>query len=348
MRSDHTTLLSRVERAITDLKSGRTVAFRGKNAIYRIAAPETIFDAALKNFSKPGDVGVLLTAPRAKILGIKSSGPIFMEWQGKTAADLMALVSGEPKYLYPVAKKNDAAFSAMLELMKIAELLPAALITRAKGKQDYQLNARDIAHYQKYASHAGVEVCRAPLFLKGNIQAEIRGYRFTGAREHYAIIVGNPDLKKAPRVRVHSSCYTGDLLGSLACDCQDQLHGALKAMAQEDGGILLYLMQEGRGIGLVNKLRTYALQHQGKDTVDANHILGFEDDERPFDAAIAMLKKLGVKQVRLLSNNPRKGAALTKGGVKVVAVEPLVVTPVSDKQKRYLSTKKNRLGHIFK
>jgi GTP cyclohydrolase II len=145
-------------------------------------------------------------------------------------------------------------------------------------------------------------------------------------------------------VRLHSECLTGDVLGSLKCDCGSQLDGALEAMAAAGWGILLYLRQEGRGIGLVNKLRAYALQDQGFDTVDANLRLGFGDDERDFTVAAAMLKLLGQEQVRLLTNNPRKAAGLEAAGIQVVERVPLRIAD-NPHNAAYLATKKRRSGH---
>jgi GTP cyclohydrolase II len=150
----------------------------------------------------------------------------------------------------------------------------------------------------------------------------------------------------APLVRVHSECFTGDLLGSLRCDCGPQLHGAIERMAQEGAGVLLYLAQEGRGIGLVNKLRAYTLQDRGLDTVDANHALGWGADERDFMVAATMLDLLGLHSVRLLTNNPDKVAALAACGVNVVRREAHIIAAngVND---GYLGTKARRFGHYL-
>lgn len=162
-----------------------------------------------------------------------------------------------------------------------------------------------------------------------------------------AIVIGNPDKNKSVIIRVHSSCYTGDLLNSLKCDCRDQLHEAIKYMESNGGGVILYLMQEGRGIGLVNKLRAYKLQSEGMDTVDANEFLGFDDDERPFEVAVKMLKILGIKKVRLLSNNPRKAKELQK--LKIIVTELIpIITEHHEHVIRYLKTKSERLGHQIK
>ena len=167
-----------------------------------------------------------------------------------------------------------------------------------------------------------------------------------GGVEHYAVEVGQPDRAGAPLVRLHSACFTGDVLGSLKCDCGPQLDAALAAMGAEGAGVLLYLNQEGRGIGLANKMRAYALQDQGFDTVEANHRLGFEDDERDFRIGAALLRELGFARVRLMTNNPAKVAMLEASGVAVAERVPLVVglNPLNE---RYLDVKARKSGHII-
>jgi GTP cyclohydrolase II len=156
-------------------------------------------------------------------------------------------------------------------------------------------------------------------------------------------MVGEPS-QDPPLVRIHSECLTGDVLGSLKCDCGPQLEQALEAIGQSGWGILLYLRQEGRGIGLVNKLRAYALQDQGFDTVDANLRLGFADDERDFALAAAMLTKLSRPEVRLLTNNPKKVAGLEAAGIRVAEQVPLKTEP-GEHNRLYLETKRDRSGH---
>ena len=209
------------------------------------------------------------------------------------------------------------------------------------------MSAKAIAEYEDAVAYSLEEVCRAPLNLKHVGKAEIIGFRpASGGKEHYAIVVGKGLKTKAPLIRIHSSCYTGDLLDSLACDCGDQLHTALHKMQEEGGGIVLYLLQEGRGIGLVNKLRTYALQAKGMDTVEANQKLGFDDDERLFLPAAEILKRLKVKRVRLLTNNPRKVSELERLGIKVEARVPHVMHAGTHRE-GYMTTKSRKMGHIL-
>jgi GTP cyclohydrolase II len=165
-------------------------------------------------------------------------------------------------------------------------------------------------------------------------------------KDHVAIVKGDPFDKEDVLVRLHSECLTGDALGSLRCDCRDQLHASLRAIADEDSGMVLYLRQEGRGIGLLNKLRAYALQDEGLDTVEANLALGFRDDEREYSIAAHMLSLLHVRSIRLMTNNPRKVEGLTSLGVQVSGRIPLVI-PANEHNRSYLETKAIRSGHLI-
>ncbi|UWQ18135.1 GTP cyclohydrolase II [Jannaschia sp. M317] len=166
-----------------------------------------------------------------------------------------------------------------------------------------------------------------------------------GGEEHYAFEIGAPDRATPVLVRLHSACFTGDVLGSLKCDCGPQLHGALAAMGSEGAGILLYLNQEGRGIGLANKMRAYDLQDQGFDTVQANHRLGFEDDERDFRLGASLLRRLGIARIRLMTNNPRKIAMMEGQGLTVVDRVPLHVGR-GPENAAYLDVKRQKSGHL--
>jgi GTP cyclohydrolase II len=231
--------------------------------------------------------------------------------------------------------------AAALRLARLAGLLPA-LFTRRHGPAEVRATTDDVAAF----GHGGDVriVSRARLPTRFAHGAEIVAFRADGdTAEHVALLIGSPD-GRPPLVRLHSECLTGDVLGSLKCDCGPQLGGAIAAMGEAGWGILLYLRQEGRGIGLVNKLRAYALQDQGFDTVDANLRLGFQDDERDFGAAARMLEALGQREVRLLTNNPAKVAALEAEGVKVAERVPLKIT-AGEHNRAYLDTKRDRSGH---
>ena len=175
----------------------------------------------------------------------------------------------------------------------------------------------------------------------------IYGFKGRGPQEEaIALVRGRVDGKTAPLVRVHSQCLTGDVLGSLRCDCRAQLELSLKKIGQADSGILLYLPQEGRGIGLMNKLRAYQLQDGGMDTVEANETLGFAADARDYDFSAQVLKKLGATRIRLLSNNPEKVRQLEASGIRVAERVPCQPR-ISKISRAYLRTKKSKMGHIL-
>jgi GTP cyclohydrolase II len=252
----------------------------------------------------------------------------------------------------PVAPPPQA--EAALTLAKLARLLPAMLAApvstdraqQARGRDLMAVASGDVLAYPRAAAAELVRVAEADVPLQDAPEARVVAFRAPDAGiEHLAILVGRPEQATAPLVRIHSECFTGDLLGSLRCDCGVQLRGAIRRMAEDGAGVLLYLAQEGRGIGLVNKLRAYALQDRGLDTVDANRALGWEADERLFLSAAAMLGALGLRQVRLLTNNPEKIAALAACGMAVTR-EPHAFAPngVND---RYLATKAARFGHLL-
>ena len=247
------------------------------------------------------------------------------------------------------------AAPAALALVKLARLLPAVLAaplrsdaaSRAAELHLQAVAAADVLAYPRDIAINLTRVAEAQVPLDGAPEARIVAFRAPDAGvEHLAILVGRPEAAEAPLVRLHSECFTGDLLGSLRCDCGAQLRGAIRRMAEEGAGVLLYLAQEGRGIGLVNKLRAYALQDRGLDTLDANRALGWGADERNFRVAATMLEALGVRRLRLLTNNPDKVSALAACGVEVRCREPHAFAPngVND---HYLATKAARFGHLL-
>jgi len=167
------------------------------------------------------------------------------------------------------------------------------------------------------------------------------------SNEHLALIKGEWQRDEPVLVRVHSSCFTGDILGSLRCDCGEQLHKAMEAVEKEGKGVVLYMNQEGRGIGLLNKLRAYKLQEQGMDTVEANLHLGFPMDKRDYGIGAQILRYLGISKLRLLSNNPQKRAGLLGYGIEIVETVPIIGT-VNPYNEKYLQTKRDKLGHSLK
>jgi GTP cyclohydrolase II len=242
----------------------------------------------------------------------------------------------------------DAARTAM-ELARLAGILPAFLVDATPVDEAQRVLASDLAAWKDTARLAIASRARLP--VEACEEAEIVAFRSRDdMREHVALVIGTQDGDRAPLVRLHSECLTGDILGSLKCDCGPQLHAALRAMAHEaqagGWGVLLYLRQEGRGIGLINKLRAYRLQDQGFDTVDANNRLGLPTEARDFPVAARMLQLLGVRAIRLMTNNPAKVAALEEVGVSVAERVPHQLPP-NRHNARYLDTKRDRTGHLL-
>jgi GTP cyclohydrolase II len=239
-----------------------------------------------------------------------------------------------------------------LELARLALVLPAVIVVPiAAGVEIDPSILRVPGPAIRAYRQAGVRnlkiVSRAPVPLEGAPTSEFVVFRGgEGLRDQVAIVVGNPDLTKPVAVRLHSACLTGDLFGSLKCDCGDQLRETVRWMAQNEGGILLYLDQEGRGNGLSNKIRAYKLQSQGYDTYDADEVLGFDLDQRRFDFAAEMLKQLEVNAVQIMTNNPEKIAALRKAGLDV-ASDQRVFGRSTAENVRYLASKRDRAGHYF-
>ena len=240
--------------------------------------------------------------------------------------------------------------AAALELARIAGILPAFMVNAVAAGEALPLQLSDLAAYQ--ASGALKIITRARLPVSACEDAEIVAFRSAAdLREHIALIIGKQSGDRLPLVRLHSECLTGDILGSLKCDCGPQLDAALRAMADEarergGWGVLLYMRQEGRGIGLINKLRAYRLQDQGFDTVEANQRLGLPDEARDFPVAARMLELLGARAIRLLTNNPAKVQSLKEAGVTVAERVPHQL-PQNPHNARYLATKRDKSGHLL-
>ena len=259
----------------------------------------------------------------------------------------------------PVASHAPRIAETAIELAKIARLLPAVVLgplARDPGnnrrawarEQDLVfVDAADVRAYEERAARNLQQVAQASVPLEGAENARILAWRPSdGGKEHLAIVVGEIDPTEPVLIRLHSECFTGDLLGSLRCDCGVQLRGAIAEIARQGSGVLLYLAQEGRGIGLVNKLRAYELQDEGFDTIDANEQLGFDADERIYAPAATMLARMGIKRVRLLTNNPQKIAQLERYGIEVAA-RVAHSFPANGHNENYLRTKAERAGHML-
>jgi GTP cyclohydrolase II len=343
-------------RAIDALRRCWAVRLRDGDAALRIMAVEGADDVTLADFDPDGRADILISAARAQTLKLANQlaaadpdQPVLIErmpWIDRDVATAIAdpvLDLASPLKGPFLAKTLSApgAARAALRLARLAGILPAYFV-RGEGPAETEVAVTDIDAYDDAANLAIATRARLP--VAASESAEIVAFRSPDEpREHVALIVGRRD-GSPPVVRLHSECLTGDVLGSLKCDCGPQLHEALHQIADAQWGVLLYLRQEGRGIGLVNKLRAYALQDQGFDTVDANVRLGFAIDARDFSVAARMLSLLGIGSVRLLTNNPNKVAGLEAAGVAVVERLPIIL-PSNPHNEKYLATKRDRTGH---
>jgi len=243
-------------------------------------------------------------------------------------------------------RKLPRAFAAAVKLTKLAGLLPAAVLYQGTVR-GMEIPSDAVFSFENKAVVELKLTVRAHVPLEGAENAELAAFRSgDGGPEHFAIVIDDPPTAKPVLTRLHSECFTGDLLGSLKCDCGQQLRGAIKIIAESGGGVLLYLAQEGRGIGIINKLRAYKLQDQGFDTVDANERLGFEADERLYAVAARMLQLLGYSSVRLLTNNPEKIVGLEAAGIHVTERVPHAF-PANPHNRHYLRTKAEKAGHLL-
>jgi len=338
-----------VARAIDALRRGWPVAVDDFIAL----AVETTDPDTLAELDAAAPADILISGNRAATLKLTNqrtalpTEPVLIRRgsdmdlaAARAVADPALDLANPLKGPFATASAPDAS-AAALRLTRLAGLLPALFVSW-QGKAEARVSSAAIAAFGSGADARIVSRARLPSRFAE--RAEIVAFRADGdTAEHVALLIGDP-TGAPPLVRLHSECLTGDALGSLKCDCGPQLARALAAMGDAGWGILLYLRQEGRGIGLINKLRAYALQDQGFDTVDANVRLGFEDDERNFAVAARMLERLGQREVRLLTNNPRKVAALESEGIKVMERVPLQAGANPHNQ-AYLDTKRDRSGH---
>jgi GTP cyclohydrolase II len=359
-----------VERAAQDLRRGLAVVVREtpRRRVVAIAtelATEAKFEMLRRWVRTVPDL--VLTHPRAVTLKVRRYTEDVVriplpQWLSDReirsladpAADLDNPLRG------PFQARRDPvpqAVAAAVKLAKIARLLPsviaAVLPVRpgpgfAKVKDDIAtVTSAAVLAYDAEAAGLLRQVTSARVPLEGAENARIFAFRPPdGGAEHLAIMIGDPPRPGPILARIHSECFTGDLLGSLKCDCGQQLRGAIAQISAAGGGVVLYLAQEGRGIGLINKLRAYALQDQGFDTIEANERLGFDADERLFLPAAEMLRLLGYSSVRLMTNNPDKVEALGQFGIKVVERVPHAF-PTNEHNEFYLTTKKAKSGHLL-
>jgi GTP cyclohydrolase II len=371
-RSREPVSLRAVERALADLRRGRPVAVAaGGGSASVVLAAEAATSESLRELARisAGEPVMVLTARRAQVLGLARIGlrsVVVRTADGLTAELVQALA--DP--LSSDADMRAAAFqvaetmphsceSAAVLLAKTARLLPAAVAATIRDASADDLpnwasrhdllwvDAGDVNQYDFTAARTLRVVSEARVPLLGADNARIIAFRpLDGGLEHLAVMLGDARPPGAVLTRLHSECFTGDLLGSLRCDCGDQLRGAIREISDAGGGLLLYLAQEGRGIGLVNKLRAYGLQDRGFDTLDANEQLGFDADERVYVPAAHMLRQLGFARVRLLTNNPTKVEGLARCGITIEERVPHAF-PTNRHNELYIRTKAARGGHLL-
>ncbi len=358
------TLLN-LERAAGDLRRGIPVVIKSGKTGLVIMPAELANSSALKRFdSIAQDSFVMLTNHRALTLKVAGKGwsavriarPTWM-----SAADMTALADPTLDLATPmkgpfsrIEHPEQDLDKAAIKMIKWAHLLPAAVAAEVADADEFahsnglyvaETGAVLAADYKQASALKEVASARVP--LEGSENTRLVSFRpLAGGTEHIAIIIGDPNPADPILMRIHSECFTGDLLASLKCDCGDQLKGSIKAISEAGGGVVLYMAQEGRGIGLVSKLKAYALQDQGYDTVDANTRLGFDVDERIFAPAAEMLKSLGFNSVRLMTNNPNKVSGLESYDI-TVAERVAHKFPPNPHNQRYLEVKKDRTGHLL-
>ena len=357
------------ERGLFDLRQGRPLYVTAADA--RPAARGALL-AAVEGLARPtvqqlgriagGAVRLAVTPHRARAMGLSSGrAPVSLRLNGVSSpGEIVRMATAPGAWAAQVRDVREASApeAAGLALVRLGRLIPAVVGAPVGSDGTPELLqeiergailAATTAQIDAMARNTRLDlthVSDGPVPLEGAADASFACFReANGLLEHVAILVGDRQRWSDPvPVRIHSACLTGDLFGSLRCDCGEQLRGSLRAFAAAGGGALLYLAQEGRGIGLGNKLRAYALQQLGLDTVDADCMLGFGADERSYEAAAGMLRHLQVERIRLFTNNPEKVQAMQDAGIRVVAREPLFGT-LNRHNRRYFRAKAERAGH---
>ena len=342
-----------VTRGLAEFHARRPVQVTAPGEIVLALPVEGLDSARLAAFRKlcaPAEPILIVTEQRARSLGIDTQEPIELTLGPKLDADaILALVcDSEAAYEGAVGKSGFAA-QAAVQLAKLSQGLPAVLVANVRASDRrldgiLKVGAETIGRFSHDLLRSLTIASQASVPLSSGSRAEFIVFRDAIGGTSTAIVIGKPDLARPVLVRLHSACLTGDVFGSRRCDCGDQLQLAIKRLENAGAGIILYLAQEGRGVGLANKMRAYQMQDDGLDTVDANTSLGFEDDERDYGIAGRMLHLLGCRSVVLLTNNPAKLQGLADAGIDI-AGRLAIETPINADNLRYMTAKAARAGH---
>ena len=369
------TLTLKIERAISELRRGGKIVISDPNSRYSVLLvaseliqKDTVQELSERALSRPN---VILSNNRCNAIGIKITDQscsilIDKDWSLHDILSLCMPLTGHkiPIINGVIAESNESIVFYCLLILRQSRLLPAGLMSIvsnvapeninqwAFNNNLIHINISDIKYYEQNTAESLVMSVKAKVPIAETENCEIIIFRpKDGGDEHFCLVFGKTreiatELEHNTLVRVHSQCITGDVLDSLKCDCGQQLKQSIKIMAQADEGVLIYLAQEGRDIGLLNKLRAYSLQETGMDTVEANEDLGFNDDERLYYPVKEMLSQLKITKVKLITNNPRKVENLTKLGINVTERIPIKINP-NKYNKKYLDTKSKKSGHIL-
>ncbi len=344
-----------VNRGLAEFHARRPVLITADGETLLVLPVEGLDARRLAEFAAlcaPAAPRLVITARRALALGLAATTPVALQLAaGYDANTILALV-GDAKINGTFnVKPAGLAAAAAIQLVKLSQGLPAVLAADVAAEDALAIEPKIIAVEAEAVARFSDEAIRslaiaseASVPLNSGTRTRFVVFRDALGGSSTAIIVGKPDLANPVPVRLHSACLTGDVFGSRRCDCGDQLKLALTRLEAEGGGIILYLAQEGRGLGLANKMRTYQMQDDGLDTVDANTTLGFDDDERDYGIAARMLQMLNCPRIALLTNNPAKLDGLAKAGIEIVSRMPLQA-PINADNRRYLTAKAARAGH---
>ena len=343
-----------VSRGLAEFHGRRPVLIAAKNETLLALPVEGLDTARLSAFMAvcaPRTPRLVVTARRALALGLDARSPMALRLApDDDASSIEALVSDATCDRIPEATPAGPTAAAAIELVKLSQGLPAVLAVEISADalppeaDIITVDAEAVERFAGEAIRSLTLASEASVPLDSGTLARFVVFRDAIGGNSTAIIVGKPDFSNAVPVRLHSACLTGDVFGSRRCDCGDQLQLAMRRIEDLGGGVVLYLAQEGRGVGLANKMRTYQLQDDGLDTVDANTTLGFDDDERDYGIAARMLQMLNCTRVVLLTNNPAKLEGLSRAGIEIASRMPLEA-PINADNRRYMAAKAVRAGH---